>query len=314
MVEQAGHHCRDAPPAGDALLLDQAKDVRRVEAPLQEYEPAAGEERDEKGLEAGEVEERNGQQRDGRRGVERDVGRESATEGQHVLLTGDDRPVRQRRPLGPTRRSRGEEDDRRIVLVDHGEGELPGAGPVDQRPEVVERPSRGGGREQRPASVVRQRDDGLHGRYGVMAFLFAPPAVAGNHHAAEAERRPEGHNPLWPVGAEEQDSLPAADTECLQPGGHRPDGLLMVGEGNAAPAVHEVVPSAEALPVQQQFAGGPVPVPVGEARMAPDDRSLDFRAPVRQRRRRRDNPAGVHERPIRRARTRRWCKGSPKSS
>jgi hypothetical protein len=230
---------------------------------------------DERGVAAGDVEQRRGEQRHrlGRRG-----GRVAATgtaeevrsehgarhRAEHrVLEVGDHAAVGRHRSLGAAGGARGVEDDRRVLLVDgrvdEGGGgllrelveavQLPGLGRfgevlgrgVDQEDvlEVGRRVERAG--DALEALAVGHEDPGTGVLQPVLDLVGLPPAVEADEDGPTGDRRPEGEAPLGVVLRQDGDPVPVAQAVAVLP-----------GVGDAVRRLDEGLEAVGAVPVDDE--------------------------------------------------------------
>src|SRR3954468_22051257 len=95
---------------------------------------------------------------------------------------------------------------------------------------------------------------------GEIELLARPPGVEPDRDGSDRHGRPERHHPLDRVATEDRDPVPLADAPLRQPLRDLPDVCMVVGIGDAAVTVDEVVTVAECERGIQQRAQRAVPV------------------------------------------------------
>ncbi len=225
VVHDAVRHRAHRPPRRDLLALDQAQRVLGIEAPRAPHGlRAAREHHDCAGVEAGDVEERRGDQRAGRaRRTRRHAavggGREHhprAVEELHADQR-EDVALRVDRALRPAGGAARVQDRGRVVLLDRDFGQRRVAirAPIlelalDLDHGHAERTVR----DALEPAAIRDQDLRVAVAHAVADLVAGPPAVQADRDGAERLRRPERDDPLGAVRGEDRDAIAAPHAEA----------------------------------------------------------------------------------------------------
>ena len=266
MVDHAVQHGLGDAPAGAAFLLDHPGGGQRVELADEPHRSGTRRhERDRAGVQARYVEQRAGHELTRR---ERVGGRRSLHEAARAVEEGHreqraDVAVRVHRALRAAGRARRVQDERGVVVVDVGLGQLRVGVRVPERVEPALHLDDGhagiGAFEAREPARVGDEQLRIAVADAVADLGAGRPPVESDRDRTEADRRPERDDPLGRVGAEDRDAIAAADAVVVaQHGRGRCDEPLVLGEREPSPGVavgeREVFGVAEATRADEQIA------------------------------------------------------------
>src|SRR5436309_10102360 len=290
MLENAQGHRRDRAPDLDALALDHLEHLARVEAPFEEHQRSATDQREAERVKPADVEQRPGEEADEPRIVVGERMRKAPRDGEGLVHRGDPRAMSERRALRQTGRPRREDDQRRVVLVTvrHARRTDPrrplglarrGDRCVDHRTQIGDVDRGDAGRHLGEALLIADHQGGLDERERVLDLLLAPPTVARRDDRPDRKARPQRDHPLRRVRGEDEDAVTASDAQSRQMLGHGVDRGERVAERQPPLALDEMRARAPAGRVLEQLWHAPPARLVNEKGDPADLGSGDLVAP-----------------------------------